>query len=341
MVRRVDQREGVMSFSSSWLQAVKSGGQRFGAGIDIGSQAVRLAVVSQRSRARGALHLEYLCTVPLAAGAMAGNEIVDRHAVARALRDAFAGLPRACATHALRCAMAMPASATLTTIVPLARLAAQSHCAEDGGHALAELEPAVMSEAERMAGLERHALAVDWFVDESPSPIRAVTIAATARQHLEARMECAAMAGISLTAVDGEPHAALRAMRYAASHELDPHEPYVALWIGTDGVYGWRIVDDGIAGEMRYPAPEHADLADALRDLIHGPVLDCALVSGEVDLLDGVGFSLADIGDILGCTTLPFECAALGSRTRQLGDPLLYEPAGAVAFGLALRGVFE
>ena len=332
-----------MTFRNSWLQAMQSGGQRFAAGIDIGSQAVRLVVVSQRSRARarGALHLEYLSTVPLVAGAMAGNEIAEPQAVARALRDAFACLPRACATHALRCAMAVPASATLTTTVPLARLAAQSHCEDDGGPALAGLEPAVMNEAERIAGLERHALAVDWFVDEMPSPIRAVTIAATARQHLETRIECAAIAGISLTAVDGEPHAALRAMRYAASHELDPHEPYVALWIGTDGVYGWRIADDSITREMRYPAQEHTDLADALRDLVHGPELDCALVSGELDLLDGVGFSLADVADVLGCSVLPFECAALGGLARQLSDPLLYEPAGAVAFGLAMRGVLE
>jgi Tfp pilus assembly PilM family ATPase len=237
--------------------------------------------------------------------------------------------------------MALPASATLTTTVPLTRLAALAGCAEDGGHELAELEPAVMSEVERIAGLERHALAVDWFVDETRSPIRSVTIAATARQHLEARIECAASAGISLTAIDGEPHAALRAMRYAASHELDPHEPYVALWIGMDGVYGWRIVDDCLVGEMRYPAPEHTDLADALRDLVHGPVLDCALLSGEVDLLDGVGFSMADIADVLGCTVLPFECAALGGLAPQLHDPLLHEPAAAVAFGLALRGVLE
>ena len=330
-----------MMFKSSWLQTVHSGRQRFAAGIDVGSQNVRLVVVSQRTRARGALYLEYLRTVPLHAGAMAGAEIADRQAVARALRDAFAGLPRACATHALRCAMAVPASATLTTTVPLARLAAQSRCGADGGPALAELEPAVMGEAERIAGLERHALAVDWFVDETPAPVRTVKIAATARQHLEARMECAATAGISLTAVDGEPHAALRAMRYAASRELDQHEPYAALWIGTDGVYGWRIVDDSIAGEMRYPAPEHADLADALRDLVHGPVLDCALVSGEIDLLEGVGFSLADIADVLGCTALPFECAALGGLVRPLSDELLHEPAGAVAFGLALRGVLE
>ena len=330
-----------MAFKRSWLQDMQLGAQRFAAGIDVGSQAVRLVVLSQRSRASAALQIEYVTSVPLAASAMAGTEIADRHAVTRALRDAFAGLPRACTTQALRCAMALPASATLTTTVPLTQLAALSGCAENCGHELAELEPAVMSEVERIAGLERHALAVDWFVDEAPSPLRSVTIAATARQHLEARIECAATAGISLTAIDGEPHAALRAMRYAANHELDPHEPYAALWIGADGVYGWRIGDDSIVGEIRYPAPEHTDLADALRDLAHGSALDCALLSGDIDLLDGVGFSSADIADVLGCTVLPFECSALGGLAREQNDPLLHEPAGAVAFGLALRGVLE
>ncbi|WP_233803715.1 type IV pilus biogenesis protein PilM [Paraburkholderia sp. HP33-1] len=331
-----------MAYKNSWFQAVREGRQSFAAGIDVGSQNVRLVVLSQRSRARGALHLEYVSTVPLAAGAMAGTEIVDRQAVARALRDAFADLPRVCATHALRCSMAVPASATLTTTVPLARLAAQSDCEEeDGGVALAGLAPAVMSEAERIAGLERHALAVDWYVDEIPGPVRSVRIAATARQHLEARIECAATAGISLSAIDGEPHAALRAMRYAASRELDPNESYAAVWVGSDGVYGWRVVDGANANTMRYPAPEHADLADALRDLVHGPAVDCALIGGEIDLLDGVGFSLADVGDALGCSVLPFECALLGSHARPLDDALLHEPAGAVAFGLALRGMLE
>ncbi|KXU88070.1 pilus assembly protein PilM [Paraburkholderia monticola] len=331
-----------MAYRNSWLQAVREGRQRFAAGIDVGSQNVRLIVLSERSRARGALHLEYMNTVPLAAGAMAGTEIVDRQAVARALRDAFADLPRVCATHALRCAMAVPASATLTTTVPLARLAAQSDCEEeDGGVALAGLAPAVMGEAERIAGLERHALAVDWYLDETPSPVRSVRIAATARQHLEARIECAAAAGISLCAIDGEPHAALRALRYAASRELDPNEAYAALWVGAEGVHGWRVVDGASVGEMRYPAPEHTDLADALRDLMHGPEFDCALIGGEINLLDGVGFSLADIGDVLGCSVLPFDSALLGSQSRQLDDALLHEPTGAVAFGLALRGVLE
>lgn len=330
-----------MALKNSWLQAVQAGGRRFAAGIDVGPQTVRLVVISQRARPSAALHIEYVSTVPLATGAVAGTEIVDRQAVARALRDAFTGLPRVCAAQALRCAMAVPASATLITMVPLARLAAQSGCAEDGGHELAELEPAVMIEIERIAGLERHALAVDWFVAEAPAPGRSVTIAATARQHLEARIECAASAGISLTAIDGEPYAALRAMRYAASHELDPHEPYAALWVGTDGVYGWRLAEDGIAREMHYPAPEHTDLADALRDLTHGAELDCALLGGEVDLLDGVGFSIADIADVLGCSVLPFECSMLGAPARHLSDALLHEPSGAVAFGLALRGLFE
>lgn len=330
-----------MENNKSWLQAVRAGRQIFAAGIDIGSQDIRVVVLSRRSRARRALNLEYVGSVPLAPGAMAGSEIADRHAVTRALRDALAGVPRPCATQALRCVMAVPASATLTATVPLARLAAQSHCAEDGGPALAALEPAVMEEAERIAGIERHALAVDWRVDDAPAPVRSVKIAATARQHLEARIECAAGAGISLAAVDGEPQAALRAMRYAASYEIDSQEPYAALWIGADGVYGWRMADDCIADEMHYPAPEHTDLADALRDLNHGPEFDCALVSGELELLDGVGFSLADIGDVLGCSALPFECAALGSLAREISDELLHEPSAAVAFGLALRGVLE
>ncbi len=46
---------------------------------------------------------------------------------------------------------------------------------------------------------------------DAPRRRRSVTIAAAARQHLEARIECAAAAGVTLTAIDGEPHAALRA----------------------------------------------------------------------------------------------------------------------------------
>jgi hypothetical protein len=91
---------------------------------------------------------------------------------------------------------------------------------------------------------------------------------------------------------------------------------------------------------MRYPAPEHADLVDALRDLGDGSV-GGAILCGQTELLDGVGLSVADVGDVLGCTVLPFECALLGEGVRTLSEELLREPSLAVAFGLALRGLME
>ncbi|MGF6244936.1 MULTISPECIES: pilus assembly protein PilM [Paraburkholderia] len=326
-----------MAIKSTLLVKVR----RFAAGIDVSREAVKLVVLSQRLRMGEQMRIEYLGAVPLAAGAMAGGEIVDRTAVTRAMREVFADLPRACASHTLRCAMALPGSATLMSSVPLARFGAAGELAVARGATLAGLEPAVLVEAERMAGIERHALAVDWFIDGAPSRAASVAIATAARQHLEARIECAAAAGVTLTAIDGEPHAALRALRHAAMLELEPHESYAAIWIGADGVYGWRIDDEAVTADMHYPAPEHADLADALRDLVGGPEFDCALLGGELELLDGVGFSVADIGDVLGCSVLPFECRSLGDCARSLCADLLYEPTCAVAFGLALRGVME
>ncbi len=238
-----------MVFRTSLLLAMR----RFAAGIDVSPQAVRLVVLSRRLRGDGPVRLDCVASVPLRAGVMAGAEIVDRPAVALALCELFECLPTERLACSLRCAMAIPASATLTASVPLEQLAPRNRSRYTDGYSLATLEPAVLIEAERIAGIERHALAVDWFLDESPLRAGAVTIAATARQHLEARIECAAIAGISLTAIDGEPHAALRALRHAAALELDVNEAYAAIWVGADGVYGWRIVDDAIADEVRYP----------------------------------------------------------------------------------------
>lgn len=326
-----------MAIRTSLLMSVR----RFAAGIDVSEEEVRLVVLSQRLRASGPARIEYLAAVPLAASAMAGVEIVDRGAVTRALREAFADLPRACAAGALHCAMALPASAISMSSLPLARFAAPGEASATGGSVSPGLEAAVLSEAERVTGIERHALAVDWFVDASPCRAGSIAIATAGRQYLEARIECAAAAGVSLSAIDGEPHAALRAMRYAAALELEPHEPYAAIWIGADGVYGWRIAEASVDGEMHYPAPEHTDLADALRDLAECGPIGCVLLGGELGLLDGVGFSVADFGDVLGCSVLPFECASLGDCASPLSAELLREPACAVAFGLALRGVME
>ena len=325
--------------------SLQSAMRRFSAGIDVSAQAVRLVVLSRRLRTGGPMRVECVAAAALSPGAMAGVEIVDRQAVARALCDAFASVPAACASHALRCSMAIPGSATLTAHLPMNQLAAElaSDVRPRGGvhRSLPVLEPVVLTEAERIAGIERHALAVDWIVEDSPRRGSTVTIAATAREHLEARIECAAMAGISLTAVDSEPHAALRALRYAAALELDLHGPYAAIWVGSDGVYGWCISDDSIAQEIRYPSPEYSDIADALRDLADCSPSTFALVGGEIDLLEGVCFSLADIGDVLACSVLPFECASLSDGKNALSSVHLHEPSFAVAFGLALRGVVE
>jgi Tfp pilus assembly PilM family ATPase len=324
-----------MALRNAWMPVVR----RFAAGIDIGQQEIRLVVLSQRAGSRSPVRLEFIAVEPLFAGALAGAEIVNRTAVGTALRALIARLPRDIRTHLFRCAMAMPASATMTISVPMANLAAP-HWSMVGDHALASLEPAVMAEAERVAGIERHALAVDWFVDDSPHRSGCVTIAATTRTHLEARMECAAAAGITLTTIDGEPHAALRAMRHVASLEVDESDAYVAIWVGDEGVYGWRVADESVVAEMRYPAPEHADLVEALHDLT-GEGVRCAVLGGQLGLLHSIAFTAADLGDVLGCMVLQFECVSPADDRLPPHDALLHEPAFAVAFGLALRGLME
>ncbi|WP_321949178.1 type IV pilus biogenesis protein PilM [Paraburkholderia sp. J10-1] len=317
------------------------GARRFAAGVDLGARGVTLVVLSQRIVGAGPVRLEWLASAPLAREAMAGADIVDRAAIVAALRSVFGELPRASAAASLRCAMAMPTSATLIATVPLARLAPAGAVDESGIHAA--LEPLVLAEAERVAGMERGELAVDWSVlPATPRGHEAqVTIAATARQHLEARIECAAMAGVTLCAVDDEAHAALRAMRHAAAYELPPHEPWVAIWVGPEGVHGWLLVDDSVMRHMRFPALEHADLVEALHDLVDGEQPGCVQVAGELAMLRGVNFTLADIGDALGAPVLPFECGPLADIEWPLAATLLHDPACAVAFGLALRGVAE
>lgn len=323
------------------------GVRRFAAGIDVAPRGITLAVLSRRLFGAAPVRVEWLASTPLPRDAIAGAEIVDRPAVIESLRGLFGELPRECASAAMRCAMALPTSATLVATVPLARFGPSAR-AVDESRIYAELEPLVLAEAERVVGVERQELAVDWHVaprlGASSPQIEGTTqvmIAATTRAHLEARVECAAIAGITLYAVDDEGHAALRAMRHAAAFELSPHEPYVAIWIGADGIRGWTVSDETVAREMRFPALEYEDLVEALRDLVRGEKVGCAVVAGEIGMLRGVHFSLADIGDALGCPVLPFECATLADPDRPLPLLLSHDPSCAVAFGLALRGVSE
>lgn len=90
-----------------------------------------------------------------------------------------------------------------------------------------------------------------------------------------------------------------------------------------------------------YPSPEYSCVADAVRDLAENNLNVCALVGGEIELLEGVCFSLADIGDVLGCSVLPFDCSSLSDGNEIPPSDLLQEPSFAVAFGLALRDIAQ
>jgi Tfp pilus assembly PilM family ATPase len=316
--------------------------RRYAAGIDVSERAVRLAVVSRRLRANGPICVEHLESVPLAAGAVIGGDFVDRNAVVAALREAFGRLPARGAWRALRCAMGLPASATLTTQVPLARLIEARHGEPGGRDPLGLLEPAVLAEAERAAGIERAALAVDWSIEARNDGCAQVSIAATARQHVESRVETAAAAGISLSAIDGEPAAALRAMRHAGTIELDARDNYIVCWAESTGLHAWLVGEEGVENALRYPAPEYPSIADALLDLIgpKGPP-DWIFVGGDVDLLTRAGYAATELTAIFRCPVLPFECAPFCNGAAPIDDALRHSPLFAVAFGLALREVMQ
>jgi len=323
--------------------------RRFAAGADVSAGGVTLVIVSRGARAGAPVRIEWIAHAPLPREAVLGGEVVDRLALTDALREVFLAVPRRCHAAALRCAMALPAGATVVASLPLARFPDLAACVQGDARMLASLEPMVLEEAERITGIERHELAVDWRLD--PEPLQPddglavhacrLTITSASRQHLEARIECAAMAGIGLCAIDGEASAALRAMRHAAALELSPDDAYVALWVGPDGVHGWFIAGDEVVREMHYPAQEHADLVDALRALPGGDSPDCGLIAGRLAMLANARVSIADLGRVLGCPMLPFECATFAHAEPALDAELLREPACAVAFGLALRGVGE
>ena len=157
---------------------------------------------------------------------------------------------------------------------------------------------------------------------------------------LEARVEVASAAGIALAAVDNEPQAALRALVHVAERALTPSARYAAIWAGYGGVRGWRVAEGAVRAGIRFPGGE-ADLESAFRGLVGSEGLEWAVVGGDLALLERVGMALPNIGECLGCSAAPFECApflASGAALGQCADRGR-AAAFAVAFGLALRGV--
>jgi len=340
-------RGNVMLMRNKLLSAAR----RFGAGIDVSPREVRLVIVSRKGRSNLPVRVEWLGAAPLNPDAMSGAHLIDRAAVAAALSSLCARWPRRRALRAMPCAMAIPGGATAIATFDMPPVTQAPDGYGRDSQAIDEMEPMLLEQAERLCGLERDALSIDWWAADcaaapgaaSAADVSRVTLAAAPRRHLEARVEAAAAAGIALAAIDGEPLAALRALAYAAEHSLRRADRYAAIWAGSDGVYGWRVAEGAVEASIRFPIGEHADLDAALGSLASGAGLDRALIGGDVNVLERLGLAMADIGERLGCAAEPFDCAPFcfdGGRFAPRADA---KQAGrfAVAFGLALRGVFE
>ena len=105
-------------------------------------------------------------------------------------------------------------------------------------------------------------------------------------------METAATANIVLSAIEGEPCAALRALRYSAAMEIDPQERFVACWVESAGLHAWFVGEDGVENEVRYPAPEYSSATESLTDLAgDDPDVQWIYIGGDIDLLDRAGVS--------------------------------------------------
>jgi|GEM_PF-398878 len=338
-----------MAYNSRWSARL---GQ-LAMGIDITTQGVMVVALRRGWRAQQPVRVEGLAWQPLPAGAVQGADLPGRAALTEALRSAVGQLPRACQRAALHCAMALPAQLTQVSSLPLEQLALDVR-PDDDDALLTSLEPLALAEAERITGQERSDLAVDWCVEpgatlaDDGEPVRCLTITAAPWEHLESRLECATAAGLTLCVMDGEAQAALRALRYMAALTAPAppqaqaiHTPCVALWVGQHGLHGWALAANRAVRDIRYPSPDHATPADALRTLRGQDAPHHALLAGDPALLANWQMSINEAGDALGCSVQPFECAMFAARALPSPRPptLLHTPACAVAFGLALRGV--
>ncbi|AJY18012.1 MULTISPECIES: hypothetical protein [Burkholderia] len=303
-----------------WAAARFVPGRHRSTGIDVGAGEVRIVVLSRRGRVAD-VRIEALEREPLALPEGADARWA---AVARALSAAVARLTGAGVRCDTRGVMALRDDEMRTATLDLA-----------GRDDIAD---AARQAAERISGLAPDSIAFDWRHDDGACA-QEIAVAAAPLALLERRIDVAAQAGIDLTAVDSESAAALRALRYAAQFELDAQGPYAALWFSDAGVRGWRI-DGALAAPMLALA---ADMPGALADALRAGAQErvgCVLVAGDERCVARFGLSLADIGDALGATSVPFDCTGWDGRPiAPAGVPSA--PAFAVAFGLALRGVWE
>lgn len=303
-----------------WMARFAQG--RHGAtGIDVGADEVRVVVLSRRARAAD-VRVEGLEREPV--GLAGGPEDARWAAVARSLAAAVSRLSAA----GVRCeacgVMALSDDEIRTATLDLA--------GRD------DVEDAARQAAERISGLAPDSLAFDWRQDGGAQSGE-IEVAVAPVALLERRIDVAAQAGVDLTAVDGESAAALRALRYAAQFELDAHGPYAALWFSESGVRAWRVDGTLAAQVLALSGAVPEAFSDALRQRALGAVR-CVLVAGDERCIARFGTSVADIGDVLGAVAAPFDCTGWDGQPCPPAG-MRGGPAFAVAFGLALRGVWE
>ncbi|WP_175886609.1 competence protein ComA [Burkholderia sp. BCC0044] len=303
-----------------WVARFAQGRHR-STGIDVGAHEVRVAVLSRRGREAN-VHVEGLEREPV--GLADGPEDARWAAVARSLAAAVARLSAA----EVRCdacgVMALNDDEMRTATLDLA--------------GRGDIEDAARQAAERISGLAPDSLAFDW---RHYGGVRSgeIAVAVAPLALLERRIDVAAQAGIDLTVIDGESAAVLRALRYAARFELDAQGAYAVLWFRDAGVRGWRIDGSSVVPVLTLSGTLPEALPDALRRHVFGDVR-CVFVAGDERCIARFDTSVAAIGDVLGTAVVPFDCTGWdGQPCARAGMP--GGPAFAVAFGLALRGVWE
>ncbi|KWA15589.1 competence protein ComA [Burkholderia cepacia] len=302
-----------------WRARFAQGGHR-STGIDVGADEVRVVVLSRRGRG-AEVCVEGLEREPV--GLAGGPEDARWAAVARALAAAVSRLSAADVRCSARGVMALHDDEMRTAMLDLA--------GRD------DVEDAARQAAERISGLAPDSLAFDWRQDGGAGEIE-VAVASLAL--LERRVDVAAQAGVDLTVVDGESAAALRALRYAAQCELAAQAgPCAALWFHDSGVQGWRIDGSSAVPVLTLSGAAPGAFSDALRRRALGAVC-CVLVAGDERCIARFDTSVAEIGDVVGAVAVPFDCTGWSAQSC-LSTGMPGGPALAVAFGLALRGVWE
>ncbi|MCA7926193.1 competence protein ComA [Burkholderia cenocepacia] len=303
-----------------WVARFAQGRHR-STGIDVGAHEVRVAVVSRRGKCAN-VRVEGLEREPV--GLAGGPEDARWAAVARSLAAAVSRLSASDVQCDVRGVMALHDDEMRTATLDLA--------------GRGDIPDAARQAAERISGLAPDSLAFDW---RHYGGVRSgeIAVAVAPLALLERRIDVAAQAGIDLTVIDGESVAVLRALRYAAQFELDAQGAYAVLWFCDAGVRGWRIEGRSAVPVLALSGTLPEALPDALRRRVLGAV-GCVFVAGDERCIARFDTSIAEIGDVLGTAVVPFDCTGWdGQPCARAGMP--GGPAFAVAFGLALRGVWE